>query len=126
MTKLLSATNCVITSYSIHYTKLYDVIELELTLQPKLLEANPFLEDVTGQVGIQRGPVVYCLESHDLPEGVKISDVVIPQNIKLTSEYRKDELAGVTVLKGKVLAKPAVDWDNRLYAEKPFQSYNFV
>jgi DUF1680 family protein len=31
-----------------------------------VLRGHRLAEDLTGQVAVQRGPVVYCLESHDL------------------------------------------------------------
>ena len=47
-------------------------------MPPRLMEANPLVEEDLNQVAVQRGPIVYCLESPDLPRGVKISDVLIP------------------------------------------------
>ena len=35
----------------------------------RLMEANPLVEEDLNQVAVQRGPVVYCLESPDLPPG---------------------------------------------------------
>lgn len=92
-----------------------DVIELDLPMEAKLMQGNPFVENVSNQVAIQRGPIVYCLESIDLPEDASISDVVIPQDINLKPEYIKDELLGATVLKGTALLKPKQDWNKRLY-----------
>lgn len=46
-----------------------DDVELTLPMQPRLFQANPLIEETRGQVAVMRGPVVYCLESVDLPEG---------------------------------------------------------
>src|SRR5262249_46103680 len=55
-----------------------DVLTLALPMRPKLMQAHPLVEEARNQVAVQRGPVVYCVESTDLPEGVRVSDVIIP------------------------------------------------
>ncbi|MEX0332602.1 MAG: glycoside hydrolase family 127 protein [Puniceicoccaceae bacterium] len=54
-----------------------DSISLQLQLQPELWEANPLVEETANQVALKYGPLVYCLESVDLPEGVNILDVAL-------------------------------------------------
>ncbi|MFR9661903.1 MAG: beta-L-arabinofuranosidase domain-containing protein, partial [Rikenellaceae bacterium] len=75
-----------------------DRVELELPMEVKLVQGHPLLEDVIGQVAIKRGPIVYCLESIDLPEGAEIGDISIPTNAKFKVEYKDDLLEGVTLL----------------------------
>jgi len=105
-----------------------DFVDLDLPMPVRLMEANPLVEDDAHQVAIQRGPIVYCLESPDLPPGVKISDVVIPSVMKLTTRYDRRLLDGVVVLEGKALAQPETDWTGKLYREfqpaelKPFNA----
>jgi len=81
------------------------------------MEANPLVEEDLNQVAIQRGPVVYCLESPDLPPGVKISEVRIPSDIDLLARFDSRLLGGVVVLDGKVLARAGQDWGGKLYRE---------
>ncbi len=64
-----------------------DFVDLDLPMPVRLMEANPLVEEDLNQVAIQRGPIVYCLESPDLPAGVKISDALIPSDMKLTARY---------------------------------------
>lgn len=54
-----------------------DVIELALDFSPVLLESNPLVEETLDQVAVRNGPIVYCLESNDLPEGVRLTDVAL-------------------------------------------------
>ena len=75
-----------------------DRVELDLPMEVKLLVSDPKIEQTRGQVAIKRGPVVYCLESHDIPKGVKIENIQIPSNAKWKTDFRKDLLGGVTVL----------------------------
>lgn len=94
-----------------------DFVDLDLPMPVRLMEANPLVEEDLNQVCIQRGPVVYCLESPDLPRGVKISDVLIPPDLKLTARYDQRLLDGIAVLEGRVLALPAKNWSGKLYDE---------
>jgi uncharacterized protein len=94
-----------------------DVVELDFPMAPKLMTANPLVEEALGQVAIQRGPVVYCLESADLPAGAKISDVALLVPAHLTTKFEPHLLGGVTVIKGKVWLRAAAQWSGRLYRE---------
>jgi DUF1680 family protein len=54
-----------------------DVLSLDLGFKPVLLEANPLVEETLNQVAVQHGPLIYCLESNDLPAGVPLKDVAL-------------------------------------------------
>ncbi len=94
-----------------------DFVDIDLAMTPRLMEANPLVEDDLNQVAVQRGPIVYCLESPDLPLGVRISDVLIPADMNLTTRYDRRFLDGVVVLEGKALARPETGWSGQLYRE---------
>jgi len=94
-----------------------DFVDLDLPMPARLMEANPLVEEDLNQVAIQRGPVVYCLESPDLPAGVKISDVLIPSDMKLVARYDQRLLNGIVVLEGKALAQAGDNWRGKLYRE---------
>jgi hypothetical protein len=81
----------------------------------RMIEANPLVEETRHQVAIQRGPIVYCLESTDLPDGVRVQDVIVPADAKLTPHFKPDLLQGVTTVKADVLARPVSDWEGALY-----------
>jgi hypothetical protein len=82
-----------------------DVVGLDMPMDIKLLEGHPRIEEVRNQVAIKRGPVVYCVESPDLPENTDILDVYLPENSKLTAQYRPDFLGGLTTISGDVLLR---------------------
>ncbi|HEX7470129.1 MAG TPA: glycoside hydrolase family 127 protein [Verrucomicrobiae bacterium] len=94
-----------------------DVVDLDLPMPVRLMEANPLVEEDLNQVAVQRGPVVYCLESPDLPAGAKISDVMIPSDIQLAARYDRRLLDGVVMLEGKALVPPVASWSGQLYRE---------
>ena len=68
-----------------------------------MIEANPRVVDDYGRVAVQRGPLVYCLEQLDQPDGVQLFDVSLDVGQKggaaFHEEVRKDLLGGIVVLK---------------------------
>lgn len=42
-----------------------DTVEWELSMEPQLIEAHPYVRANAGKAAIQRGPLVYCLEEAD-------------------------------------------------------------
>ncbi len=94
-----------------------DVLELELPMEPRLIEANPLVEETLNQLAVKRGPLVYCLESADLPQGVRVGEVSLPPDILLTARRDVQLLGGVVTLSGNAEARKGGDWDGRLYRE---------
>jgi len=82
-----------------------DVITIDMPMDVKFVEGNTRIEEVRNQVALQRGPVVYCVESPDLPEGTKITDVYLKSSTPIEAEYKSDLLDGVTVLKTDLLIR---------------------
>ncbi len=92
-----------------------DRVELVLTMSVDLLEANPLVEETRNQVAVKRGPLVYCLESIDLPDGVDITEIALTPTTKFSARFVPDLLGGISVLKGQVLRLPFDKWDGALY-----------
>lgn len=82
-----------------------DVVTLDMPMETRLLSGHPRIEEVRNQAAIKRGPVVYCIESPDLPDQTDILDVYLPSNIKLKAKNQPDFLGGMTTLSGKVLLR---------------------
>ncbi|HUX57874.1 MAG TPA: glycoside hydrolase family 127 protein [Bacteroidales bacterium] len=82
-----------------------DVVTLDMPMNITFVEGNPRIEEVRNQVAIKRGPVVYCIESPDLPADAKILEVYIRSNADLKAEYRPDFLGGLSTIKGEVLIR---------------------
>jgi uncharacterized protein len=100
-----------------------DVVELALPLKPRLLESHPLVEETRNQVAVMRGPLVYCLESPDLPHGASVPDVTLPRDAKFAPRFEKELLGGVAVLEGKAELAPVRPWNGELYREvKPAES----
>ena len=93
-----------------------DVVTLEMPMKTKLIEANPLVEECRGQVAVQRGPIIYCLESNDL-NGVDIDNIAIPVDAKF--EKRETTIAGsrMFALEVDAVERNEKSWKNTLYRE---------
>lgn len=94
-----------------------NTITIGMPLRARLTVAHHFLEEVANQVCVVRGPVVYCVESADLPGGVGIESVAIAGSIAWTEESGTDIFAGHVLLRGTAARLPAQADAGELYAE---------
>jgi DUF1680 family protein len=53
-----------------------DTVVLDLEMPIRITLPNPRVDAVRGCLAVERGPLVYCLETADLPPGVELEDVV--------------------------------------------------
>lgn len=93
-----------------------DKIELTLSMPPTLIESNPLVEETRNQVAVKRGPIVYCLESTDLPNQ-NVFDVAIPSSIKFQAVAMKIDNGNVMSLTGEAKLIQNHTWNNTLYKE---------
>lgn len=95
-----------------------DVIELNLDMRPRLVEANPLVEEAKNQVAVMRGPIVYCLEGQDIQGDCRISDIALPTDIQLKEVPMTIEGHSFTALEGDAIVASDKTWDNQtLYRE---------
>jgi hypothetical protein len=80
-----------------------DVIALTLPMPVRRIVANDQVAADRGRVALQRGPVVYCAEWPDNPDG-HVRNLLLPDSAKLLAEFRPDLLGGVTLIKSRSLA----------------------
>ncbi len=95
-----------------------DVIEISFEMRPRLMEANPLVEEAKNQVAVKRGPVVYCLEGQDIEGGFRISDLAIPSDIQWNEIPMTIEGHQFVALEGDALLLNQEKWNNQtLYRE---------
>ncbi|QBG46835.1 glycoside hydrolase family 127 protein [Verrucomicrobia bacterium S94] len=96
-----------------------DVISIDMPMDVRFVEGHPRIEEVRNQLAVKRGPVIYCVESPDLPEGTSILDVYLPYNGTYNPEYKADMLGGLTTINGELGIRK--DHGNGLYhtVQKP-------
>lgn len=98
-----------------------DVVELNLPMEATLIEANPLVEENRNQVAVKRGPVVYCLESTDLP-GKSIFNAFIPTATTFEAKPIHIDGAEMMSLVGTAKLVSNGDWKNVLY--RPVENKN--
>lgn len=92
-----------------------DEIKLSFPMETKLIKANPLVEELRNQVAVKRGPIVYCLESMDVPEGSYVTDFAVPADVDFEAVPYKIGDAKVMALEGELDRIENDDWDGKLY-----------
>jgi uncharacterized protein len=92
-----------------------DTIVLDLELAPALIAPHPRLDAVRSCLALQRGPLVYCLESHDQPAGVDLLDVALDPHAPLHADWNPDLFGGAMLLRAGGWALDPGGWDGQLY-----------
>jgi DUF1680 family protein len=80
-----------------------DVIQVMLPMPVRRIVANQQVEADKGRVALQRGPIVYCAEWPDNPNG-RVRNLMLADDAKLSAEFKPDLLNGVAVVKGSAAA----------------------
>lgn len=90
-----------------------DQIALHLEMPIERIYAHPDVGADSGRVALQRGPLVYCLETAD--NVVPLQRIRLPESAGLESQFISTLLGGITVIRGMALALATDDWSNTLY-----------
>lgn len=80
-------------------------VRLTLPMTPRLVRSDDRVDAVRGCVTVERGPLVYCVEQADLPEGVVIEQLRLDASASITEERVPDDLTPVR-LRLSVVARP--------------------
>jgi DUF1680 family protein len=101
-----------------------DRVEIVFDMSIRAVYANPRLRENAGCIALQRGPVLYCVESVDHPH-TSIFDLVLPVDAagvpkRLTSVFEPDLLGGIVTLNGTAWADEPRSADTKLYQFQPF------
>lgn len=75
-------------------------VALRLPMEPRVIEGDIRVTDQVGRLALMRGPIVYCLESHDNP-GADLDATLVPSDIELTAKRERDMLGDVVTLSGR-------------------------
>jgi DUF1680 family protein len=82
-----------------------DEVVLELPLVPRFTAADPRVDAARGTVALERGPLVYCLESADHP-GRRLDDLTLDPSVVPEVVTGEDVLAGVATLRAAGRTRP--------------------
>jgi uncharacterized protein len=92
-----------------------DEVLLKLPMPVVLFESHPLVEETRNHAAVKRGPLIYCLESSDLPAGVGVQDVCLKREPAFRTVHDANLLNSVTAIETEGVARPAGDWDDKLY-----------
>lgn len=95
------------------------IIELDLPMPVRRVQAHPELRENAGKVAIMRGPIVYCLEQVDNSE--IIADLALAEAPEFTANYDKNLLNGVVVIEGKAYKSKVNKRSDKLYRDLEFE-----
>ncbi|MBS4200557.1 glycoside hydrolase family 127 protein [Bacillus sp. FJAT-49732] len=90
-----------------------DTVKLILAMPAQRFYSNPKVRQNINHIAIQKGPVVYCLESTDNIE--PLQKISICRDSGFVEEYIPELLDGVVKITGKGMVMDDNDWDNKLY-----------
>ncbi len=90
-----------------------DVVELVLPMEVRKVVPNENIKEIKGKVAIERGPIVYCAEQVDNPEGVL--QKTIPDETEFAAKFETNLLQGVVKLEGSngLELVPYYAWSHR-------------
>ncbi|MHC4147752.1 MAG: glycoside hydrolase family 127 protein [Planctomycetota bacterium] len=97
-----------------------DRVKVAFEMPIRAIYSNPNVRENRGRVALQRGPVIYCLESVD-HQNISVFDIVLPFDLsdisdRLEAEFEPDTLGGVVTIKGNASAYDRSLANERLYS----------
>lgn len=81
-------------------------VVLDLDMPPRLVTAHPYVDAVRGCVALARGPLVYCIEQADLPDGAALADVRLDTSAAVRSSTVDALPDGAVTLTTTALVRP--------------------
>ncbi len=81
-----------------------DVVRLDLPVLPRWVEADPRVDAVRGTLAVERGPVVLCVESPDLPGDTDVDAVRVDPSVAPTDG------GGTVLVQGSLVDTTTEPW----------------
>ena len=95
-----------------------DTVELNLDMPVERIHAHPYVRDNLGRSTVRRGPLVYCFEDIDNPDGA-FETLSLVDDAAVEAVFDSELLGGITLIRGAGTVYDASDWENNLYLPKP-------
>ncbi len=99
-----------------------DKVELTLAMPVERVMPHANIRQTAGQIALQRGPLVYCLEEVD--NGPRLANIVIPPDASLEAAFDSELFGGVSVIIGPGLRIEPADESAALYRHHSQTRYN--
>jgi DUF1680 family protein len=78
-----------------------DTVALNLPMTTEIVASNPRVSEDASRVAVRRGPIIFCMEQLDQPDGVALSDLSIHLSERMGKDFHDEYLA--TLLDGVVV-----------------------
>lgn len=82
---------------------------LDLDLGPVVVGSDPRVEATRGMVALERGPLVYCVEQVDLPDGIELETLTVHPDAAAVEIARDDIAASIVGLELPATGRGAND-----------------
>jgi hypothetical protein len=92
-----------------------DEIVLNLQMPVIYVRAHPLVASAVGRIALQRGPIVYCLESTDHP-GISVHHLMAPKDANAWCVEPSAEWEGVAILRTGGFQFDSSGWEKTLYS----------
>lgn len=100
-----------------------DTVDLNLPMHIERTTMPARFTEYKDLAALQRGPLVYCMEEHDMaPEMRNSFAAYLPNNLEFTAQFHPELLGGVTVLTG-ILKLPSYTGDTERSVPTTFIPY---
>lgn len=104
-------------------TNVLNEIQVIFEMPVRMTTSHTMVEENTNQVAIEKGPLVYCVESVDV-QTESIDDIYIPSDVEFEIDEAVIMNRKIQVLKADVLAIDRSDYDReRLYQPMKFNGF---
>lgn len=74
------------------------LVQIQFGMAPVAHAPHPYIDASRGTIAVTRGPLVYCVEQADLPDGMLVEDVVVPRLPELALGETDVSLGAPTVV----------------------------
>ncbi len=91
-----------------------DTVNLTLAMPIERVYAHPLVKENLGRYALRHGPLVYCFEDVDNPDGV-FQTLSLVDGAPLEATFDSELLGGVTRIHGTGTVLDASDWGDNLY-----------
>lgn len=85
-----------------------DEVTLSLPMRVERMVAHSAIRQDAGNVALQRGPVVYCLEEVD--NGDRLANLVLPRDASLDAKFDPALFGGVAIIEGDAVREEPTNW----------------
>lgn len=99
-----------------------DQVQLTLPMPVERMLAHPKVRQDAGQIALQRGPVVYCLEEAD--NGPDLANVILPREASLQTTVEPTLFGGIPAISADGLREAPSSWSDGLYLPESKISVN--